>query len=153
MRRLVDTETKAFDWYCKRSWRVSAKNTAWCLLGCSIGDYTTILFFQFYAPHAHMWLVMVLAMIMALLTSISLETFILSKQMPFKEALSVAFGMSFISMIMMELAANLTSIALAGGNRLILTWWSAIPSLLAGFLSAWPYNYYHIKKHGRSCHG
>ena len=35
-----------FDWYCKSTWKVSAKNTLWCLLGCSIGDFGTILFFQ-----------------------------------------------------------------------------------------------------------
>ena len=35
-----------FHWKCKHTWRRSAKNTAWCLLGCSIGDFGTILFFQ-----------------------------------------------------------------------------------------------------------
>ena len=35
-----------FHWSCKHTWRRSAKNTAWCLLGCAIGDFGTILFFQ-----------------------------------------------------------------------------------------------------------
>ena len=35
-----------FHWKCKHTWRRSAKNTAWCLLGCSIGDFGTILYFQ-----------------------------------------------------------------------------------------------------------
>jgi len=35
-----------FNWKCKHTWKRSAKNTAWCLLGCSIGDFGTILFFQ-----------------------------------------------------------------------------------------------------------
>jgi hypothetical protein len=142
-----------FDWTCKHSWQKSAKNTFWCLLGCSVGDYSTILFFQFYAPHVSMGIVMLTAVLMALLTSVGLEAAILSKQMPLKKAFHVALGMSFISMIMMELAANVTSVLLAGGNRLMLTWWSLIPSMLIGFLSAWPYNYYKIKKHGKTCHG
>ena len=39
-------KTKTFDWSCEHTWKQSAKNTAWCLLGCSIGDFGTILFFQ-----------------------------------------------------------------------------------------------------------
>ena len=35
-----------FHWYCKHTWKRSAKNTMWCLIGCSIGDFGTILFFQ-----------------------------------------------------------------------------------------------------------
>ena len=30
-----------FHWKCKHTWRRSAENTAWCLLGCSIAvSYT-----------------------------------------------------------------------------------------------------------------
>ena len=35
-----------FHWSCRHTWRRSAKNTAWCVLGCAIGDFGTILFFQ-----------------------------------------------------------------------------------------------------------
>ena len=35
-----------FHWHCYHTWRTSIKNTLWCLLGCSIGDFGTILFFQ-----------------------------------------------------------------------------------------------------------
>ena len=35
-----------FHWSCNHTWKRSAKNTAWCLLGCAIGDFGTILFFQ-----------------------------------------------------------------------------------------------------------
>lgn len=136
----------------KHNLQISAKNTAWCLLGCSIGDYTTILFFQYVVPHVQMWLVMLSAIFMALVSGVMLETFIMSKQLPLKKAFKVALGMSFISMIMMEVAANIVSVMMTGGDRLMLTWWSFLPSTLAGFLSAWPYNYYKLKKHGKSCH-
>jgi hypothetical protein len=35
-----------FNWSCNHTWKRSAINTAWCLLGCAIGDFGTILFFQ-----------------------------------------------------------------------------------------------------------
>ena len=38
--------SSTFDWACKHTWTRSAKNTAWCLLGCAIGDFGTILYFQ-----------------------------------------------------------------------------------------------------------
>ena len=41
-------ETTTFDWSCSHTWKQSAKNTAWCLLGCSIGDFGTILFVVFW---------------------------------------------------------------------------------------------------------
>lgn len=141
-----------FNWNCKHSWKKSAINTMWCLLGCSIGDNLTILGFQYYAPDTSMAFIMVSAMIMGLITSIGLEAMILFKQMPLKQAIQTAAGMSFISMLMMESSANLTNIVLMGGNRLMITWWSIIPSWILGFLSAWVYNYYKLKKYGTSCH-
>ena len=72
--------TDTFNWSCKHTWRKSAKNTMWCVIGCSIGDFGTILFFQltqFPFPVAG---IMILAIINGLLTSIMLETFILIKQ-------------------------------------------------------------------------
>ena len=52
---------------------------------------------------------MILAIINGLITSIILETFILMKQnFSFQKALNTALGMSFISMISMEIAMNLT---------------------------------------------
>ena len=38
--------SSTIDWLCKQTWKVSAKNTLWCLTGCAIGDFGTILFFQ-----------------------------------------------------------------------------------------------------------
>ncbi len=144
--------TKSFDWKCRDSWKMSAKNTFWCLIGCAIGDNLTILYFQRFSPKVAMWLIMLLASLGGLISSISLETIIMLKQMPFKESIKTAFGMSIISMLMMETVANLTSIVLVGGNRLMLTWGSLIPSWFLGFLSAWVYNYYKLKRYGTSCH-
>ena len=42
----MSSETLKFNWSCNHTWKKSAKNTAWCVLGCSIGDFGTILYFQ-----------------------------------------------------------------------------------------------------------
>ena len=87
----------------------SAVNTAWCLLGCRIGEFGTIFFFQLTKiPFPILW-IMALAIINGLITSIMLETYILMKQnFNFSKALKTACGMSFISMVSMEVAMNLT---------------------------------------------
>jgi len=138
-------------WKCKHTWKKSAQNTAWCLLGCSIGDFGTIFYFQNNPSDIfNTTSIMALAIINGLITSVALETFILSKQMNFSEALKTALGMSFISMIAMEIAMNITDVILTGGA--ILTWWAIPIMLLVGFLTPWPYNYWRLKKYNESCH-
>ncbi len=145
------TETISFNWKCKHTWIKSAKNTAWCVLGCSIGDFGTILFFQLSQIPFPLIGIMTLAIINGLITSIMLETFIMIKQkFSFVEAFKAATGMSLISMIGMEVAMNLTDYLLTGGAILTL---SVIPIMLVvGFLTPWPYNYFLLKKFNKSCH-
>jgi hypothetical protein len=140
-----------FHWSCKHTWSRSAKNTLWCLLGCSIGDFGTILFFQLTQIPFPVLAIMSLAIINGIITSIILETIILLKQnFTFKNAFKTAVGMSLISMISMEAAMNLTDYLLTGGA--MLTWW-VIPILLAvGFVTPWPYNYWRLKKFNQACH-
>ena len=143
--------TSTFDWSCKHTWKVSAKNTLWCVIGCSIGDFGTILFFQLSKIPFPILGIMTLAIINGLITSIILETIILMKQnFKFQNALKTAMGMSFISMISMEVAMNLTDYLLTGGA--MLTWWVVPIMLIVGFLTPWPYNYWRLKKFEISCH-
>ena len=147
----MSTINENFNWSCKNTWYISAKNTAWCLLGCSIGDFGTILFFQLTKIPFAVLGIMILAIINGLITSIILETIILIRQkFKFSEALKTALGMSFISMISMEIAMNLVDYILIGDARL--TWWVIPFMLLAGFLTPWPYNYWRLKKFKLSCH-
>ena len=143
--------TSTFDWSCKHTWKVSAKNTLWCVIGCSIGDFGTILFFQLSKIPFPILGIMTLAIINGLITSIILETIILLKQdFKFQNALKTAMGMSFISMVSMEVAMNLTDYLLTGGA--MRTWWVVPIMLIAGFLTPWPYNYWRLKKFGIACH-
>ena len=143
--------SSTFDWSCKHTWKTSAKNTLWCVAGCSIGDFGTILFFQLSKIPFPILGIMILAIINGLITSIILETIILIKQnFKFQNALKTALGMSFISMISMEVAMNLTDYLLTGGA--MLNWWIVPIMLIVGFLTPWPYNYWRLKKFGIACH-
>ena len=140
-----------FDWFCRTTWSKSAYNTLWCLIGCSIGDFGTIYYFQI-TPHSlSVFLVMLIAIINGIITSIILETIILLKQ-KFKliEAFKIACGMSLISMISMEIAMNTVDYLITGGA--IINVYVIIPMLLAGFFTPLPYNYYRLKKYNQACH-
>jgi len=143
--------TSTFHWSCKHTWKRSAKNTIWCVIGCSIGDFGTILFFQLTQIPFPILAIMILAIINGLITSIILETIILIKQgFSFNGALKTASGMSLISMLSMEIMMNITDYLLTGGA--ILTWWVIPIMLVVGFLTPWPYNYWRLKKFGINCH-
>ena len=143
--------SSTFNWSCKHTWGKSAKNTMWCVIGCSIGDFGTILFFQLTQIPFPIIGIMILAIFNGLLTSIMLETFILIRQnFKFIDALKIAFGMSFISMISMEISMNLIDYYLTGGAQL--TYWVVPIMLIVGFLTPWPYNYWRLKKFNIACH-
>ncbi|MBT6223708.1 MAG: DUF4396 domain-containing protein [Rhodobiaceae bacterium] len=138
------------NWQCKHTWKRASYNTLWCLIGCSIGDFGTIAFFQFTNASAPVTIIMLLAIFNGLVTSILLETIILSRQMNLTSAFQVAIKMSLISMISMEIAMNLTDVLLTGGAMLTL---GIIPiMLLAGFITPLPYNYYKLKVFNKACH-
>ena len=140
-----------FNWSCKHTWKRSAKNTAWCVFGCAIGDFGTILYFQLTEIPFPVLGIMILAIINGLITSIILETVILMIQkINFVNAIKTALGMSLISMISMEVMMNFTDYVLTGGA--ILTWWVIPIMLIVGFLTPWPYNYWRLKKYGINCH-
>lgn len=133
----------------------SAKNTFGCLVGCAIGDLGAIFLFQsHFSPESipqNLWtMVWIVAMSSGIITSVILETFILWKQLGPKEAFRTAVGMSMISMLLMEVAMNVVDYGMMGAPAITL---SVLPFTLgAGFLAAWPYNYWRLKKHGKCCH-
>ena len=146
----MSSETINLSWTCRHTWKRSAKNTAWCLLGCAIGDFGTILFFQLTKIPFPILYIMILAIINGLITSIILETLILSRQMTIKIAFQTALTMSFISMLAMEIAMNSVDWLILGEAKLV--WWIIPIMLLVGFLTPWPYNYYRLKKYNIACH-
>ena len=144
------TQVSSFTWSCQHTWQRASKNTLWCLAGCSIGDWGTILFFQLTGISWSTLAIMLMAIVNGILTSIALETIVLSRQMPVPAAFKIAIGMSLISMLSMEIAMNLVDVAITGGA--MLTWWILPIMFAAGFLAAVPYNYWRLKAFGKACH-
>ena len=137
-------------WRCRHTWARASKNTVWCLIGCAIGDFGTIAFFQYTGIPWPTMAIMGLAIVNGILTSIALETLVLIRQMDLRTAFRTAVGMSLISMVSMEVAMNTVDVVLTGGA--ILTWWVLPIMLLAGFVTPLPYNYWRLKALGKACH-
>jgi len=146
----MSTMTLNISWKVRSTWTQASKNTLWCLIGCSIGDFGTIYFFQITKIAFPMLGIMILAIINGLITSIMLETFILSRQMALNLAFKTAIGMSLISMISMEVAMNITDVLLTGGAMLV--WWVIPIMLIVGFLTPLPYNYWRLQALNKACH-
>ncbi len=143
--------THNFNWKCRHTWKRSARNTLTCVGFCGAGDIGTILYFQIMQIPWPVMAIMALAIINGLILSIIGETIILIRQnFTIKQAFRTAMGMSFISMIAMESAMNITDIALTGGA--IITWWVVPIMLFVGFITPWPYNYWRLKKYNIACH-
>jgi hypothetical protein len=90
-------------------------------------------------------------------TSLALETVLLKRSMKvaYPAAFKTAMGMSFVSMLVMELAENVTDWHLMGGQVLFHDpkfWMAAAVSTTAGFVVPLPYNYWRLKALGKSCH-
>ena len=137
-------------WTCSSTWKIASYNTSWCLAGCAIGDMGTILYFQITGIDWPVFWIMTLAIFNGLITSICLETIILCRQMQMAMAFKTAISMSFISMVAMEIAMNVTDVVLTGGAMLN---WRVVPiMLLVGFVTPLPYNYWRLKALGKACH-
>lgn len=151
------TATAGF-WSHGPTWRRAAINTAHCLLGCAIGDIAAMTLVPVFWPEVPWSLLMAIAIVSGITTSLGLETLILRHRegMAWGQAVRVAWGMSLISMVGMELAMNVTDWLAMGGERMPLHhagyWLAWIPALIVGFLAPLPYNYSKLRRHGRSCH-
>ncbi len=153
---IVENEPSGF-WSDRKKWKRASFNTLNCLIGCSIGDFGMVFYLQAFYPETPLMLQMTLAIIAGLCTSILLETILLKAREKFSWglALKTAFGMSFLSMVAMEIAMTSTDFMITGGEAAfndIWYWLALIPALIVGFLTPLPYNYYKLKKFDQACH-
>ncbi|KAI0410936.1 hypothetical protein F5X98DRAFT_384581 [Xylaria grammica] len=145
-------------WMSAAVWRRSAINTLRCLIGCTSGDFSAMWLLQASYPEIGIGAIMGIAMVSGLTTSMLLETALLRygrDKLSWLNAVQTAAGMSFISMLTMEMAQNLVDYHLTGGSVAFDSpafWAAAAISMGAGFLAPLPYNYLRLKKYGRACH-
>ncbi|KAI4733647.1 hypothetical protein E4T50_15799 [Aureobasidium sp. EXF-12298] len=145
-------------WSCRGTWRRAGVNTLRCLVGCTAGDFSALWTLQTYMPEMGMGTIMALSMTSGLSTSIALETALLrwgKDKLALNMAFKTAMGMSFISMLAMELAENIVDFHLTGGVIALQDarfWGAAVVSIAAGYLVPLPWNYYRLKRWGKACH-
>lgn len=145
-------------WGHAATWHRAAVATLHCLLGCALGDIAAMTLVPVVWPSVPLALLMAIAIVAGLATSLLLETLVLRwrERMALGRAFRTALAMSFLSMVGMEVAMNLTDWWVMGGMRMpidSLGYWVAwLPALAAGFLVPLPYNYRQLRRHGRSCH-
>lgn len=152
-----DSHKNAGFWFDSKIWKRSSLNMLTCLAGCSIGDFAMIIYLQVYHPETSIFLQMILAFLTGLITSMAFEVLLLRlrEKMLWIIALKLAFSMSMISIIIMEMVLNLTDFMITGGKAQIssLSYWLAfLPAAVAGFLAPLPYSYYQLKKFNHSHH-
>jgi len=96
------------------------------------------------------------AMVGGLATSLSVETIVLRAQgLSLSQAMRTALNMSFLSMLAMEATESTVALVLIDGPfdaSNPLCWAALVPSTMAGFIVPLPYNYYMLRRFGRSCH-
>lgn len=76
-------------------------------------------------------------------------------KLPWGAAAKTAAGMSFISMLTMEMVENLLDYHLTGGLIDVSSpqfWVAAAISMGAGYLAPLPYNYVRLRRYGKACH-
>lgn len=144
-------------WMDKSVWAKACINTLYCWIGCAIGDFGMIIYLQANRIAINMSSAMMLAVISGLLTSIMFEATILKikEEFSWRDALKTALGMSFISMLAMELTENTVDFLLVGSTASIdqpYYWLSLGMSSVAGFTVPLPYNYFRLKKYRISCY-
>ncbi|KEZ43623.1 Uncharacterized protein SAPIO_CDS4218 [Scedosporium apiospermum] len=145
-------------WASTSAWKRASVNTLRCLIGCTMGDFASLWFLQAFHPSLGMGTIMAISMASGLSTSMMLETTLLRysrDRLSWPVAAKTAAGMSFISMLTMEMVQNITDYHLTGGIVDVTSldfWIAAAISMGAGYLAPLPYNYVRLRKYGKACH-
>ncbi|KAM0704774.1 hypothetical protein Q7P35_007560 [Cladosporium inversicolor] len=125
-------------WKCRHTWRRAMVNTTRCLIGCSLGDLSTMTYLMTYHPEMNAATSMSLSMTAGITTSILLETALLhhgKDRLPWLGAVRTACGMSLVSMLAMELTENLVTLGLVDNSMSLAdpSFWAVTGlSMLAG---------------------
>ena len=134
----------------------SAQVTIHCLTGCTIGEVAGLLIGV--ALGLSVWPIIVLATTLAYLSgmTLGLVPVIRNQNKTFLEALKLIWIGEVVSIGVMEIAMNAVDYAVGGmqtGSILSPAFWLGIAAAIpAGFLAAWPVNWWLLKRDLKSCH-
>ena len=134
----------------------SAQATVHCLTGCVIGEVAGLLIGV--SLGLNVWLTMGLATVLAYLCGFSLGVVPLMRResLSFREGLRIIWVGEVVSIGVMEIVMNAADYAVGGVQaQSIFTavfWLGIAVAIPAGFLAAWPVNFWLIKRNLKSCH-
>ena len=136
--------------------RVSAQATLHCLTGCVIGEVAGLAIGVTLGLPA--WLTIALATILAYLSGFTLGVLpvMKSRASGFWNALRIIWIGEAVSIGVMELVMNLVDYQMGGmAAPSVLDgmfWRGLVVAIPAGFLAAWPVNYWLIRRELKACH-
>jgi Domain of unknown function (DUF4396) len=137
-------------------WRVSAQATLHCLTGCVIGEVAGLAIGVSLGLAA--WQTIALATLLAYASGMTLGLLpvMKSRGVGLIEALKIIWIGEFVSIGVMELVMNWVDYEMGGmAAPSILSWmfWRGLAiAVPAGFLAAWPVNYWLIRRDLKACH-
>ena len=137
-------------------WRLAAQSTLHCLTGCVIGEFAGLAIGVELGLPA--WGTIALATVLAYASGIILGLIpvMRSRRLSALAALRIIWVGEVVSIGVMELVMNLVDYQMGGmGAPSILSWmfWRGILfAVPAGFLAAWPVNYWLIRRDLKRCH-
>jgi Domain of unknown function (DUF4396) len=137
-------------------WRVSAQATLHCLTGCVIGEVAGLLIGV--GLGLAVWQTIALATLLAYATGMTLGLLpvMRNRGVGLGAALRIIWLGEVVSIGVMELVMNLVDYQMGGMTApSVLSWmfWRGILfAIPAGFLVAWPVNYWLIRRDLKGCH-
>ena len=134
----------------------SAQSTLHCLTGCAIGEVAGLMIGV--SLGIGVWPTIILATTLAYISgfTLGLVPVIRHQGKTFMEALKLIWIGEAVSIGVMEIAMNTVDYAVGGmeaGSVFTLMFWLGIAvAVPAGFLAAWPVNWWLLKRDLKSCH-
>ena len=138
------------------AWRVSAQATLHCLTGCVIGEAAGLAIGV--TLGLPVWLTITLATLLSYVSGFTLGVLPVmnNRRTSFRNAIRIIWFGEAVSIAVMELVMNLVDYRMGGmGAQSALSWmfWRGlIFAVPAGFLAAWPVNYWLIRRELKACH-
>ena len=137
-------------------WRTSAQATLHCLTGCVIGEVAGLAIGVTMGLPA--WQTIVLATVLAYLSgmTLGLVPVMRSQGVSMLQALRIIWIGEVISIGVMELVMNYVDYQMGGMTAPSVASWmfwrGLVFAIPAGFIAAWPVNYWLLKRELKACH-
>ena len=138
------------------TWRTSAQATLHCLTGCVIGEVAGLMIGV--SIGLGVWPTIILATALAYLTGMTLGLIPVMRDrgVSLLQALRIIWIGEVISIGVMEVVMNFVDYQMGGMTAPSIASWMFWRGILfavpAGFLAAWPVNYWLLKRELKACH-